>query len=112
MTTKNKAARMRYRVDIQHPIETLDVGGEPLVTWQNFASREPAEYTPTGGIEFMRGRQLEANTKAVFRIRYRDGYSTQMRVVFQGKNFGITYVNPVDGMRRFIELFVSEGAAA
>ena len=52
----------------------------------------------------MRGRQLEAGTKAIFRVRYRPGYTPEMRIQYDGNNYGITYVNQVDGLRRYIEL--------
>lgn len=102
-----KTSSMRQRITIQQPIETQDETGQPVVTWSNFLTNEPAEFTPTGGIESMRGRQLEAKTKAIFRVRYRSGYTTQMKVVFDGVSYGITYVNQVDGLRRHIELMVT-----
>jgi SPP1 family predicted phage head-tail adaptor len=52
----------------------------------------------------MRGRQLEAGTRAVFRVRYRSGYTVQMRVVYQGETYGITAVNMVDGLRNYIDI--------
>jgi SPP1 family predicted phage head-tail adaptor len=55
----------------------------------------------------MRGRQLEAGTRAVFRVRYRSGYNTQMQVVYEGENYGITHINQVDGLRRYIDLICS-----
>jgi SPP1 family predicted phage head-tail adaptor len=55
----------------------------------------------------MRGRQLEAGTRAVFRVRYRSGYTVQMRVVYQGETYGITAVNMVDGLRNYIDIICS-----
>jgi SPP1 family predicted phage head-tail adaptor len=52
----------------------------------------------------MRGRQLEAGTRAVFRVRYRSGYTVQMRIVYQGETYGITAVNMVDGLRNYIDI--------
>jgi SPP1 family predicted phage head-tail adaptor len=52
----------------------------------------------------MRGRQLEAGTRAIFRVRYRSGYTVQMRVVYQGETYGITAVNMVDGLRNYIDI--------
>lgn len=51
----------------------------------------------------MRGRQLSAGTRAIFRVRYRAGYTPQMKVVYNGTSYGITYVNE-DGYRRYTEL--------
>ncbi len=55
----------------------------------------------------MRGRQLEAGTRAVFRVRYRSGYTVQMRVVYQGEIYGITAVNMVDGLRNYMDIICS-----
>jgi SPP1 family predicted phage head-tail adaptor len=52
----------------------------------------------------MRGRQLEAGTRAVFRVRYRSGYTVQMRIAYQGETYGITAVNMVDGLRNYIDI--------
>lgn len=99
-----KANRKRYRILIQEPVEALDTAGQPIVTWEDFLADEPAEFTPMGGVEVMRGRQLEAGTKAVFKVNFRTGYTTQMRVLHDGSYYGITHVNPVNGMRRELEL--------
>jgi SPP1 family predicted phage head-tail adaptor len=55
----------------------------------------------------MRGRQLEAGTRAVFRVRYRSGYTVQMRIVYESETYGITAVNMVDGLRNYIDIICS-----
>lgn len=95
---------MRQRCTIQQVTETLDDAGQPVVTWTDFLTNEPCQFIPTGGNESMRGRQLEAGTKAIFRVRYRVGYVPEMRIQYDGTNYGITYINQVDGLRRYIEL--------
>jgi hypothetical protein len=54
----------------------------------------------------MRGRQLEAGTKGIFTVNYREGYTTQMRIVHDDVNYGIAYVNAINGLRREIEIMV------
>jgi SPP1 family predicted phage head-tail adaptor len=100
--------RKRYRITIQTPVETQDETGQPTIVWKTFKANEPAEYTPMNGVEVMRGRQLEANTKALFKVNFCEGYTPQMRVLFDGQVFGISNVNPVAGMRREIELMVKQ----
>jgi SPP1 family predicted phage head-tail adaptor len=102
---------MRHRVTIQQPTEVQDEYGQPIVTWNNWIASEPAEFKPTGGTESMRGEQLEANVKGIFRVRYRSGYTTQMKVIYNGTSYGILYVNPVDGGRRYIDLMVAASGA-
>lgn len=104
MSMQNKK---RYRITFQTPAETLDDAGQPVVTWDDFRVDEPAQFTPMGGIESMRGRQLEAGVKAVFRVNYREGYTTQMRILHDGVYYGITNVNQVDGMRRELEILTT-----
>lgn len=104
MRATRKRYRKRYRVDIETPTETQDSTGQPIVSWGSFITDEPAEYIPTGGTESMRGRQLEAGTTAVFRVNYREGYTRQMRLLFRGDYYGITHINPVEGMFRELEL--------
>jgi SPP1 family predicted phage head-tail adaptor len=99
-----RVGAMRHRCTIQQPTETIDAAGQPVVSWTNYVADEPCDFVPTGGNETMRGRQLEAGTKAIFRVRYRSGYEPEMRIVFNSTNYGITYVNQVDGLRRYIEL--------
>ena len=95
---------MRQRCTVQQVTETQDDSGQPVVTWSDYVVDEPCQFIPTGGTESMRGRQLEAGTKAIFRVRYRSGYQPEMRIVYGSTNYGITYVNPVDGLRRYVEL--------
>lgn len=105
---RTRPGAKRHRVTIQTQTETQDDTGQPVVAWSTFYANEPAEFIPTGGIESMRGKQLEAGTKGIFKVNYRTGYTTQMRVVHNGVNYGITHVNPVEGLRREIELMVSQ----
>ena len=54
----------------------------------------------------MRGRHLEASIVGMFLVRKRPGYTTKMQVVHNGSEYGITYVNAVDGLDRYLELMV------
>jgi SPP1 family predicted phage head-tail adaptor len=99
-----RTGALRHRCTIQQPTETVDAAGQPVVSWSSYVVDEPCKFEPTAGIESMRGRQLEAGTRAVFRVRYRSGYTVQMRVVYQGETYGITAVNMVDGLRNYIDI--------
>jgi len=96
----------RHRITFQSPVETIAATGQPVVTWSNFRTNEPADFTPTGGTESMRGRQLEAGTKGIFIVNYRTGYTTQMQIVHDGVSYGISNIQAVDGLRREIEIMV------
>ena len=115
MTTfRNRKLRlgaMRHRIAIQNPVETQDEYGQPIVTWNDWLTNEPAEFCPVNGNENMRGNQLEANIRAKFVVRYRDGYNSQMRIMKDGTPYGILYVNEVEGGRRYLELLVAASGA-
>lgn len=102
-----KLGAMRYRCTIQQETATLDAAGQPILSWSNYVVDEPCEYTPSGGLESMRGRQVEAGTRAVFTVRYRSGYDTQMRILFDGETYGITAINRVDGLKKYLEIICS-----
>lgn len=95
---------MRHRVTIQVPVESLDATGQPVVTWTNYAVDEPASVKPTGGTEYMRGRQLEASGIMCFTIRWRSDLTTLMRIVHESLNYGITSIDAVEGGRRYLEI--------
>jgi SPP1 family predicted phage head-tail adaptor len=103
---KQKCSDMRHRITVQSPVETQDATGQPVVAWTNFVTDEPARFRPMGGTEVMRGRQLEAGTKGVFNINYRDGLTTKMRIVHNGTEYGIANISEVDGIRRNLEIMV------
>jgi SPP1 family predicted phage head-tail adaptor len=52
----------------------------------------------------MRGRQIEEKAKAIFRIRYRSGYTQSMRILFDGDYYGILRIDKIDGLRRYLEV--------
>jgi len=96
----------RHRITFQEPTETIAATGQPVVSWADFRTNEPADFQPTGGMESMRGRQLEAGTKGFFTVNYRTGYTTKMQIVHDGVSYGISHIQPVDGLRREIEIMV------
>jgi SPP1 family predicted phage head-tail adaptor len=96
---------MRHRVTVQRPTETLNTYGEPIVTWTDQFTDEPASLELKSGNETIRGRQVESKVSVIFTVRYRAGYTTSMKVVHDGVSYGIVYINPVMGGRRYIELY-------
>lgn len=95
---------MRHRILVQQPTHTQDADGQPIPTWSTRFASEPASFVYTGGGQILRGRQVEEGIIAVFTVRYRDGYSTTDRIVFDGVTYGIVHVRPVMGLSRYIEL--------
>ena len=99
-----RGAALRERVNLQTGTDTVDSSGQPIRSWATTYLNEPAEFMPTRGGETLRGRQIEAGINAVFTIHRRDSVVPQMRVVHAAVNYGIVYVHPTEGGRRYIEL--------
>lgn len=98
-----RVGKLRERINVQEA--TVDEStGQPSRTWANLYANEPAGFEPVMGGETIRGRQVEANTTAIFTVHFRSGYSTELRVQHDSTNYGITRVVRVDGGRKYLEL--------
>ena len=99
-----RLGKMRERITVQSATVNESTG-QPSRTWdQTFVTGEPASYDPAAGGETVSGKQVEANISAVFTVRYRDGYNAEQRLTHNGQIYGIVYVPPVKGGRRYQEL--------
>ncbi len=99
-----RVGAMRERVNLQSATETVDDAGQTIRTWAATYTSEPAQRVPVRGGEGSRGRQVEAGIDEIFIIHRRDSVTPQMRLVHDSRNYGIVYVNPVEGGRRYLEL--------
>lgn len=99
-----RVGAMRERVQIQSASESADLAGQVIRTWSTTYANEPAQRMPVRGGESLRGRQVEAGIDEIFVTRFHADIVPQMRVVFDSRNYGIVYVNPVEGGRRYLEL--------
>lgn len=107
MTWRPKQFRlgaMRDRIDIQTPTMTVDAAGQSIPAWTDTIEREPCVFDSASGGETLRGKQVDTSITAVFTIHYRSGLTTQQRVKYNNEYYGIVYVRPVEGGRRYIEL--------
>lgn len=95
---------MRERITIKQPVETVDTIGQTNRTWTALYSDEPARFDPVSGGETLRGKQVEAGVTAVFTIHFRDSIDSTMKVYHGSDEYGIAYINRVDGGRRYLEL--------
>lgn len=100
-----RVGAMRERVDVQSLTISVSDAGDRSESWADTFSCEPASIDPVSGGETLRGRQVEAGINVIFTVRYRSEYVPEMRVAYNSTNYGIVYVRPVEGGRRYIELF-------
>ena len=96
---------MRDRMELQDSTSAVDSNGQTIRTWTTLLYKEPCNWMPTTGGEFIRGKQIEAQIRAVAVVHYRDGvYTPEQRILFDGVYYGIVHVLPVEGMRKYIQL--------
>lgn len=100
-----RVGAMRERINLQSATETVDDAGQTIRTWATTYTAEPAQRMPVRGGEGTRGRQVEAGIDEIFIVHFRDSVTPQMRLVHDSRNYGIVYVKPVEGGRRYLELF-------
>lgn len=98
-----RLGQMRHRITIRYAL-VVTTAGEPVTTWLVRYQDEPASFEPSVGTETIRGRQVEANTKAVFVIHNRGGVSIDDRVEFDSDTYGIVAIVPSGGGDRYLEL--------
>ena len=99
-----RVGEMRHRITVKVETTAQDDAGQPVVALVAWLTDEPAKFEPITGTEGARGRQVEAGIRAIFTVRYRDGYTPEMVVTHGGQSYGIVYVNPVAGADRYREL--------
>lgn len=105
------AGPMRQRIRLEEPVLTPDGLGGFTRNWQTVATVW-AEIVYGGGDERMAAGQWTAQTTHRIRLRWRDGVTAQMRVVFGTRIFAIRAIVERDGKRRGLELMVEEGAGS
>lgn len=98
------AGAMRERITIESAAETQDAAGQVLRSWSAWLAGVPAKAEATVGGETLRGRQVSAETRIVFSIRYVAGVSPLMRVVWSGGVYGIVNVSDPYGHRRELRI--------
>lgn len=87
----------RHRLRIEQRTATRSGYGEAVDTWSTVAEVwcKPT-YQMAGSGEGLAGDQMVSTTVVVFDIAYRDGISENMRLVFEGRNYEILYMQKPD----------------
>lgn len=99
---------MNLQIDIVAFTETPDTAGQPVMTPSNFYAGLWASMITTGGREFYAAQKLNAETTAVFKLRYQPSITTKMQVKYGSRNFNIMSVNNVDEKFEYLLLSCKE----
>jgi SPP1 family predicted phage head-tail adaptor len=104
------AGELDQLVTIQQRSTTKDAVGQQVETWSTFLANVWAAARPLRGAEFFAAGQTQAQETILFRIRYRDGVTSGMRVVWRGQPYALT-APPVDveGAKHTLELYCTGG---
>lgn len=94
-----RIGKLRHRVTIEEPLRTQNEYGEPVTIWlpvyTTYAAKEDL-----AGREYFAGQTTKSEVTTRFRIRYKDGLHSTMRVYHDGEHYDIQAVQDPDGYRR------------
>lgn len=94
-----RAGDYRHQITVQQRSTTQDAAGEQLDAWTTFITRRAAiQRTP--GREAFAAAQDNGRVPTVFEMRYVDGVTNAMRVVFDSRVFDIkSAIDPDNGLK-------------
>ena len=120
MAKKNTCSRLRHRLALQQEVVTGDDAGGFTRSWQELAQLW-AEIQPitggdsrlnvSSGKEIFAAGQLQSQISHRVFLRWRDGVTAAMRLVFESRVFNIRYVAVTQEDKEMLELLVQEGVA-
>jgi len=102
-----RAGELNRIITFQRKTTTYDALNQPIETWANAFSAWAAVIT-TGGREFYAAQKLDAETSAVFRVRYTQAVNNKMRIKHGNRIFEIISLNDVDGARAELQISAKE----
>ena len=116
---KNTASRLKHRMTLQQEVTSADGAGGYVKSWADVAQLW-AEITPistTGaangrmsGRELLLGGQLQPEISHRITLRFQEGVTPAMRLVYDGRIFNIRHVANVQEQGEVLELLAQEGA--
>lgn len=105
-----RSGDLRHRITLQQKQLTKDQEGIATENWVDVATVWAA-VEPLKGREYFQAAAVNAENTVRFRIRYRQGITSAMRVVYNGRVFNINSVIDVDERHREIQLMCQEVVA-
>ncbi len=83
-----RAGRLRHQIVIQRRSAGLDVVGQQVRTWETFATVR-ADFEFGANTEGFQSDQRTSEQRGTFTIRYIEGVTPQMRIVWRGQTWEI-----------------------
>lgn len=114
-SNKNTASRLRHLLTLQQEVKVADGAGGYTRSWQNIADiwAEISQLSSRViyGEEKLFAGHIQASVSHKITIRYRNGLSTAMRLLFENRVFNIRAVSFAKENDELVELLVEEGVA-
>lgn len=117
MSSRHTSSRLRHRLTLQQEVRTPDGAGGYDKSWSDVADLW-AEIVPVTGTlskgaatQLLLGAQVQHEISHKILLRYRDGVTAAMRLVYESRIFHIRYVADAGENRETLQLLVMEGAA-
>jgi SPP1 family predicted phage head-tail adaptor len=98
------AGSLNRKIEIQTNTPVPDSFNQPIDNWTTTATAW-ASIVTTGGGEFYAAQKVNADTQALFKIRYRQGVTTLNRIKYGSRIFEILAVNDANEAHK--ELWIS-----
>ena len=113
-TSAFQPGRANQRIKLQAKSVTRNAIGEEVVTWTDVVTDTAdhaiwAEAWPLKGREFFAAQQTQYAADVRFRIRYRDGVTREMRVLWNSEPYDIIMIVDVGAARQTIEILAVNG---
>lgn len=103
MTVGLSIGKLDRRITFQQSTQGQGLHGEPTEIWSDFATVWANAYSGSGR-EFTEARQVNAEISMQFQIRYIDGLSATMRILYNGAYYDIDRISEV-GRHDRIDIF-------
>lgn len=98
-----RAGELDRRITIASFTESQNAYGEPVKTWNTLATVW-ANVKPASGREFFNSNQRVAEVDTIFKIRYRDDVTPQMRVLYNGSIYDIKSILEIGGREEGLQI--------
>ncbi len=102
------AGALAHRVTIQQRVAGVNALGQAVQSWADYLTVW-ANAEPLRGREFFAAGQTQSEVSARFTIRWRQGITAAMRVVWRGQAYDVAAVIETQGQQQMLELMCSSG---
>lgn len=97
-----RTAALKHKVTVEQVAEVPNSYGEPIHLWTDYATRH-ASFRPIRGREYFRAKQVQEEEPVRFKMRYLDGLTQKMRIVYDSNYYNInSIINPEGSDREMI----------